>query len=418
MASVRTELSSQMVEPRPATTNGRSRARGMSSPPDVAVLIETSTTWGSSIARGIGRYAAEHGPWLIFLEPRGRKESLTIPPDWRGDGIIARINHPELAEQIKAIDVPAVDCSWFPYGDGPRIARVTSDEQASGRMAARHLLDRGLQHFGAIPPHDRPGYTDLVSASFAESIRDAGFRCSVFDVEGTRYRDLDWREKLDVIAGWITSMPRPAGIISFSDVHARKITEACRLHGIEVPQEVAIISAEQDELSSLISIPPLSSIDPNGERVGYAAAERLDAMMRGGPIPRDVLRIPPAGVIARQSTDMLAVEDPILRRVCEYIREHAFEPIRVEDLLDQAHTSRRVLERKFMRTLNRSPAATIRRIRIERAKQLLFDTALSVTEIAARTGFGKTDAMARAFRSEFDMTPSEFRRRSGIAEPE
>lgn len=382
--------------------------------PDVAVLIETSTSWGSSLAKGIGRYAAEHGPWIIFLEPRGRKERLTVPPDWTGAGIIARIDHADLASQIAARGVPAVDVSWYDFA-GPTVARVTSDEEASGRLAADHLLSRGLQHFAALPPHDRPGYIDNVTLAFSRTAEAAGFRCSLFDVEGTRYAQLDWRQKLDALARWLMGLPKPVGVMAFSDVHGRKLTEACRLHGIEVPTQVAIISCEQDELNSLISIPQLSSIDPNGERVGYAAAERLDAMMRGQPAPREVLRVPPAGVISRQSTDMLAVDDPELRKVCEFIREHAFESIRVEDLLDQVHMSRRVLERKFMATLRRSPAATIRRIRIERAKQLLFDTPLSITDIASKTGFGKTDAMARAFRSEFGLTPSEFRKNAGVA---
>lgn len=385
----------------------------MTAEKDVAVLIETSTTWGRSLVRGIATYAQQQGTWSLFVEPRGRKEHISIPEDWNGDGIIARIDRPELAEQIAASGLPAVNVSWYDH-DGPNIARVTNDEEKIGELAATHLLDRGLRSFGVLPPHDRPGYRDLLTPSFERTVTASGGTCSVFDLDQHRFKHLRWRDRLEALGAWLEGLPKPAGAIAFSDVHARQLTEACRLRGLTVPTDVAILGCEQDELSSLISTPPISSIHHNGEAVGHQAAEVLERMMDGAPVPATI-RLPPAGIISRQSTDILAIEDSQLQEVCAFIRENAHLPLSVEDLLDRVPMSRRGLERRFMKVLGRTPAATVRRIRVERAMRLLFDTDDSLRSIATRCGFGTTGVMTRAFQSEMSLSPGELRRRGPSA---
>ncbi|MCA9298484.1 MAG: helix-turn-helix domain-containing protein, partial [Phycisphaerales bacterium] len=231
-----------------------------------------------------------------------------------------------------------------------------------------------------------------------------------FDVDATGFENLAWRERRRVLGDWLLRLRRPAGVMAFSDVHGRMLTEAARDRGIEIPGEIAVISCERDDLTALVSVPALSSIESNAEEVGFAAARQLDLILRGGLIPSEIKFVPPKGVVARQSTDILAIDDAQLRHVCDFIRDNAYRPIGVEDVVEHVGMSRRSLERRLRGALGVSPSELIRRRRIETATRLIFDTDLSLTEIAIQSGFSSAQAMTRAFRAEYGRSPGEFRR--------
>lgn len=398
---------------------GSARGRGAGDPSgvrQVAVLVETSTTWGQSIVRGVGDYAREHGGMSLFFEPRGRLERLELPGGWRFDGVIARVTHQALADQIAEFSLPAVNVSWWQY-ERPTIARVTADIDRIAQLAFDHLKERGLRHFAYLPPHDRPGYDDRLGQSYRRLLREGGLELREPPIDGPGAESFrpeqPWDTRLDAIGAWALTLPLPCGVLTFGDTYGRHLTEACRRVGLRIPEDIAILSSEQDELSSQVSVPQLSSVDVAGDRIGYASAELLDRMMRGAAAPTTAVLIRPRGIVSRQTTEMLAFEDDDLASVLQFIRENAFRPIGVEDLLDQTQVSRRKLERRFKEVLGRSPAAVIRKVRLEQAKRLLYDTDGGVHEIARASGFTGPEAMVRAFRTEFGVTPTEFRRAGG-----
>lgn len=379
-------------------------------PRRIAILVESSTSWGTGVIRGVARYAAEHGPWAFYLEPFGRNQKLRMPEGWTGDGVIARVNSEEIAADIEQAGVPCVDLSWFSYSDG-RFPRCTVDEEAVGELVARHLLERGLRHIAYVPPLHRPGYANRLGRTVERVAGESGCECSWYErPEGERVHR-PWRAELDGLIGWLRGLAKPVGVVAFGDFSARQVTEACWLAGLAVPDEVAVVGSEQDELSALISNPPLSSVDVGSERVGYAAAQLLDRLMSGDPPPRSPVLLPPIGVITRRSTDVLATSDEIVAQACQFMRANAHRPIHVEHVVEHCLVSRRTLEQRFALVLGQSPARMLRRIRVERAAARLADTQDPLPVVASETGFVSADRMIRAFRAELGIAPQECRRR-------
>ncbi len=162
----------------------------------VAILIETSTTWGAELVAGIAEYARQHGKWSMFVEPRGRYEKLRLPRDWQGDGIIARVTHPLLGEDLKASKLPAVNVSWIRLRNF-EIPQVTADEVAVGRLAAQHFLDRGHRSFAYFGPDSRLGYEDRLGPTFAECIRQGGGHCEVYEAKRSSGSRRGWLAEIN-----------------------------------------------------------------------------------------------------------------------------------------------------------------------------------------------------------------------------
>ena len=377
----------------------------------VALLIETSTSWGANIVKGIADYAASHANWYFYLEPRGKYERLTLPRDWTGDGVIARVTYEELAREIVATGKPAVNVSWYSF-DSVTIPTCTSDEGQAGQMIAGHFLDRGFKQFAYCGPMNRPEYSDLFGRAFLAAIADAGFTCHRFDPPDAAQHPVDWSTRLRLLGDWLETLPTPIGILAFSDIGGRQVAEACRQRRLRIPDQVALMGGEHDELTCQITRPPLSSIDLCPQKIGWEAAKLLARMFAGEAPPIEPIRIPPARIIVRQSTDTLAIDEPMLGQALEFIAKNAFRGITVSDVLEAVPISRRVLEQRMKQHLGRTPAGEIRRIRIENAKRLLADTDRSLNDIASACGFDHPEVLTRVFRRQEGMTPSSYRKQS------
>lgn len=390
------------------TGNGFSRT-DMTHSRRVCLLIDTSTSWGTRLIKGISRYSHEVGNWLIHVEPRGRYDRFRIPAGWSGDGIIARINGKTLAQEIMASGLPTVNVSWFPFSS-ERVARCTVDQQATGRLAAEYFLSAGFQNFGYCGPHRPTGYPDLFADAFCAALRAAGFACDSYPIPPGDWEAIPWNVHLASLVEWLEQLPRPAAVLCWSAVRGRQITEACNYAGIRVPDEVAVLGGDYDDLMSQISSPPLSTIDQPAEQIGYEAARILDGLMRGKKARKRPLLFPPTRIVVRHSTDTLAIDDEMVRDALRLIRLRAHEDIRVSDVVRELAVARRALEQRFVRLVGRTPAAEIRRVRLEEAKRLLVETDRSVADISRATGFGHQDLFSRVFRRSVGLTPSQFRR--------
>jgi LacI family transcriptional regulator len=379
----------------------------MAKGPRIAVLVETSTSWGTQLVEGIASYAHEQGPWFFYLEPRGRYERLRLPTNWNGDGIIARVTTEALAREIVASRIPAVNVSWYGFG-AESIARCTVDEKLCGRLAAEHFLERGYSHFAYCGPLRRPGYVDRFGQSYCDAVRAAGHDCSVHRPRQSSRDPRDWSTQLTNLSAWLEGLPKPLGLLAWNDVRGRQVTEACQYAGISVPEEVAVLGAEDDALMAAVSNPPLSSIDVSSKRVGYQAARLLSRLMRGKKRPSRPVLIEPSGIISRQSTDTLAIDDADLAAGLRFVRENAHRGIQVADVVDHVHLSRRILEQRFKQLLGRLPAAEIRRVRIERARRMLVETELAMPQIASACGFNQPEVFTRTFRREVKSCWDQF----------
>jgi LacI family transcriptional regulator len=375
----------------------------------IAVLIDTATTWGTGLIEGIAEFAHRHDQWQIFLGPRGKYERFLLPALWNGDGVIARVTRPELAADLLQRQIPAVNVSWYSFGDG-KIPQCTCDPTDVAELAASHLLDRGLRQFAYCSSSLRPDYEDKLASAFVGCLRRRSFRCHMFAPAIDADSFLPPAEEIERMIEWLRALPKPVGLVAFDSLQARQVAEACQSAGLEVPNDVALLGGEHDYLSCTISKPELSSIDHSPKRVGIAAAELLAWMLAGEAAPTQPVLLPPSRVITRQSTDTLALEDDMLAAAIQYIKANSQRRIQIGDILARVPISRRALEKGFRKLLGRSPAEEVRRVRVDRAAQLLCDTSWSMPKIAVSCGFDRPELLARAFRKELGMSPSEFRK--------
>lgn len=371
--------------------------------PRVTVLVPAHSGWGRGVIKGIAAFAKRHGPWQLHVESEG--EHRALPSGWQGEGFIARVSTPAVAKRLLACGVPIVNVSGIQLpGEAAGIPRVCNDLRACGGLAARHLLDRGLRNFGYVGL-PKLAYVREHRDAFAGPIAEAGFRCQLhllgLDDESTG--------KTGRLAEWLRGLPKPVGILTWANAQGRAVLDACRRLHLLVPEDVAIISGDDDQLLCESCLPTLSAIGVAAEQTGLCAAEILQKLMGGMPVPPTPIVVPPLGIVTRQSTDTFAIDHPELLRALGFIREHAVQSIHVDDVLQAVPMSRRALERLFQEQLGRSPAEEIRRMRIEHAKNLLATTDLPVPKVAAACGFGTGTYMATVFRRVVGITPLRFR---------
>lgn len=381
--------------------------------PKVALLIETSRGYGRDLLRGVMRYARLHGPWGFYLTPGDFVQALPRMQSWGGTGIIARIETPEVARTILGSGLPAIalglsDEQLRPGSPLRRLSEVVSDSQGAGRMAAEHLLARGFRQYAYVGAGRV--WSGRRQESFCARIRQAGFEPRVYPLPRSR-RSEAWEREQPVLAGWLGTLPRPVGVMACNDDRGREVLVACRDAGLRVPEEVAVVGVDNDELLCELADPPLSSVALNAEAGGYRAAALLDRLMRGERQKPERLLVEPLHVVARRSTDIVALDDPEVAEAVHFIQDHATEPIGVADIVQAVLISRRALELRFRKAIGRTLHAEIRRVRLERASRLLVETDMPITQVAAASGFGRASYLAQAFSQAFGSTPARYRRR-------
>jgi LacI family transcriptional regulator len=377
--------------------------------PRVALVIETSLASGRDILRGIARYAREHGPWSIYHEPRSLEDS--VPGwlrDWDGDGIIARVQNAQIAEAVATSGVPTVDV--LGVARRPELPLAHVDNAAIARLAARHFLERGFRHFGFCGL-DGVNWSDERREAFARAVAGGGRTCSVFS-----FRDrADWEDEQDRLADWVRALPRPCAVMACNDPRGQMVLEACRRVVARVPDEVAVIGVDNDEPICAIADPPLSSVVPDHERVGYEAASLLDRVRAGEAGPGEEVFIPPLGIVARPSSDVIALDDREVAEAIGFIRRRACDGLGVDEICRELALSRSTLQRRFRAALGRTIHDEIVRVRLAHARELLAETDMPIAKIAERCGFGHQEYLGAVFRARFGQTPASFRRSAGRA---
>jgi len=326
---------------------------------------------------------------------------------WHGDGIIARIENTKIAEAVVNSGVPAVDMSAARLA--PSLPWVETDDRAIATLAAQHLVERGFQHY-AFCGDDRFNWSRWREDHFQACIKDAGFVCHGYPQAKGRKKNIPWEQEQQRLSDWIRQLPKPVGVMACYDIKAQQLLDVCRTINVSVPEEVAIIGVDNDEILCNLSEPPLSSVIPNTRLTGYEAAALLDRMLAGQTVSSEAHLIKPLGIATRQSTDIQAIDDKFISDAVRFIRQHACDGINVQDVLKSVPLSRRILESRFQKIIGRSPHEEIMRIRLDRVKQLLEETDLSLIQIAERTGFQHPEYLNVTFKKQTGITPGTYRR--------
>lgn len=374
---------------------------------NVAVIVETSNSYARGILRGIHDYASKRR-WTLYLTEHGRHEiDESFAGDWKFDGIIARIETDRMARIIAAMDVPTVDVSAARLIEG--IPWVETDDDAITRLALEHLRDCGLQNFAFFGD---PFYNWSIwrQQAFERILGQAEMpRPRIFNLPARQEPRMRWWTQREAIRAWLDSLPKPVGIVACYDGCGQQLLDICHYYDISVPGDVAIVGVDNDELLCEITTPSMSSVVPNAFRTGVYAAEILDRMLQGEVLSGSKHSIEPLGVHKRVSTDVLAVDDPHVAHAVSFIRSHAHRNIGVDDVLGAIPLSRRVLEARFRKALNRTPHQEILRVRTNAVRQLLVETDMSLSEISETIGIEHPEYLSVFFKKQTGLTPREYR---------
>ncbi|HUI08409.1 MAG TPA: DNA-binding transcriptional regulator [Verrucomicrobiae bacterium] len=359
---------------------------------------------------GIEKYAQEHR-W--HLSPKVTRERV-IPWGWDGDGILAWLAEgDDLAEFVVRARKPTVDFSFRrPHLKFPR---VLYDHAQSARLVAEHFLSRGFTHFIYYEDFDNWSFEERGRA-FVDALNRAGKECRwlrwrrpATSSPAGRYHE--WKRKRKWLAAELINSPKPVAVFAPSDWMAVDILETCESVALPVPEQVAIVGADNLLLAADTMRTPITTVDPNLEAMGYQGAALLDELMDGKPPPKEPIRVPPVGLIVRKSSDLFAVNHEGVARSLRFMGKHYHEPIGVSDLARVAAMSLRGFHQAFLDHIGRSPGGELQRVRIERAKELLTSSAEKTEIVAAKSGYQSVNSFWVAFRKATGMSPNQYRRK-------
>ncbi|HCD32524.1 MAG TPA: hypothetical protein DER01_08945 [Phycisphaerales bacterium] len=377
------------------------------------MVLTSSTSFGRRILRGVSTYVRPTRSWVMQIGTIHQPEYIHKLRQWNPDGIIAHLGSEQMVNTFKQWGVPLVNVSNATRQNDP--PHVGIDDFAVGEMAARHLIEKGLKHFAFCGDLSR-GYACDRRDGFKRAVTSKGYGFDEFAWSGKNAQLMHLSGNYltagseKALLDWLNHLPRPVGILVYQDYMGFVMSEICRQAGIQIPESVALIGVDDDEIACDFAYPPISSVRSPLEMVGYEAARVLDELMQGNPPPNAPILLSPSAVTVRQSTDITVCEDQDLARALRFIRLHADKPITVEDVLNDVLISRRALENKFKVHLKRSPLAEIHRVHVEQARRLLTETQLPIPRVAKSSGFSSSTQLGTVFNKYVGMSPSEYRK--------
>ncbi|MCK4999671.1 MAG: DNA-binding transcriptional regulator [Anaerohalosphaera sp.] len=382
-------------------------------PIKIILLIETSRCFGRSVIRGISRYSRDHGPWEFYRVPgmhrcdAGEKApSLKKLKEWGANGIIMR--EPHNIEQLKELKLPAIICPYL-RKPMPNVITIDGDHEAEGRMAAMYYIDRAFKNVAYVGLDDF-AWSHGLARSFRKTADEAGVKAHVYH-QPKKKSQRSWINEERILSEWLLGLEKPVGVFACTDERGRDCLQAASNAGLAVPDEVAVLGLDNDDMVCEITTPAMSSIIRSTETAGYRAAAMLDEQIRSGKRATGKVIIDPVRVVSRQSTDIFAIEDDEVAKAVSFIRTMALGNINVDDTVEVTTLSRRMLELRFKRSLGRSIAAEIRRVKLSEARKMLIETDFSVAKIAEKSGFTTVAYFSNFFSSAQGISPLEYRRR-------
>lgn len=382
----------------------------------VAVIVGVATSYGREVLQGISQYSKENGPWYIHLDHEfSRWQFPTWLKSWRGDGIISRISSKEMFDFSQKTGIPVIDLNERTSSLG--LPFLYNDQQAVGRLAAEHLLERQYTSFGFI---GQKGYlwSDERLKGFSDQVISQGYHCAVFKghpfddrkMDLREYRNNVWEKERPKIRQWLQKLPKPVGILACNSFRGIQLIEEARYAGLSVPEETAIIAGDNESIICEMVSPTLSGVILNAKEIGYRASSLLDRAMNGEDLKAGQWYVPPVGIALRTSTELASITNPLIQKSLEFIRQNARFDISVPDVALNIGISVSKLQKLFRLELNRTVLDQILDSKINIAKILLKTTSLSIEQIAFKSGFNHPQRLSEAFLRRTGIRPGKFRK--------
>jgi LacI family transcriptional regulator len=378
----------------------------------VALFFDLSRQYDRDVMQGIINFSHHIENWEFFYETPhylsdyNSAKHIRKIIQWKPDGIIARSL--EGWQNFLDLNVPLIISPHYEKIEG--VTSIYSDNYLIGDMAAKEFIRRGYKNFGFFGDRN----------FFWSNNRKKAFQLAVARVKGTYFSipqeisELPWENQPKELAKWLLEQTLPIAIMGASDEYGQLLTEAVRLAGLKSPDDVVIIGVDNDTFICELSYPSLSSIDQDAERGGYLAAKVLNDMMKSKTMITDHIICYPRNLIRRKSSDEYATVDTEVKKALDFIgKEAVSRSISVTNVVNITRLSRRSLENRFLKQLNKPIYEYIRQVRLEVIKTLLITSNKTIKEIAFELDFNSVETVSRFFKNETGITPSEFRKNSG-----
>ncbi len=372
---------------------------------DVAILLNRTIAYFREILAGIGQYANTLGHWRCFGQPRRIVLPIADMALWKGDGLIVPLPVAEIDAKEALKRYPIVNVSArlaFPL-----VPSALPDNVAVGRMQAEHMLERGLRSI-VFAGSEHMVYSLERQAGCQAVAEAAGAKFKY--ISAAAFNDSNPRQREDILR-LIDEMALPLAVCAANDEFGHWVVAAAQAAGFRVPDDIAVVGVDNDEMVCSFCDPPLSSVDVNARRVGYEAALLLDRLMAGEEVSDIHIAVAPKEVVQRRSTDILAVSDTSVSEAMAFIRDHAATEMTIEQVVTSVGVSRRSLEMRFRLALGRSILDQIHTARVQRAQELMRMTDLSLRQVAAKCGFSDYRQMGSVFQRIVGEKPSVWRNR-------
>ncbi|MBN1868743.1 substrate-binding domain-containing protein [Candidatus Sumerlaeota bacterium] len=376
----------------------------MNEKPRVAVFVNPAASKESNFFDGVVRFA-EPRDWRIVTGGEVQRRPRSALSRWPGHGVVGFLRDADLATALKRVRIPTVNTSQRGVRFG--LQNVLPSFEDAGRTAAQFFLERGFQRF--VFTHE--GVLDRYAGKyggFRGRLAESGHSCSIIRQQDPRLGNRTWAQCQRTLISQLRRLPKPVAIWAGNDAAAVRVLEACEEAGLPVPKDVAVVGQGNERALCRYTRPELTSIDFDFESFGFIAAGVLEQLMAGGPPPAEPV-LPPWRLVERGSAETICGSDPQLAEALSYIEAHACDPVWVEGVARHVGMGRRNLERLFRQHLLRSPNTEIVRVRVRRARQMLAETALPLTEIAVACGFSGPRGLRDAFRRLTGATPRTYR---------
>lgn len=372
----------------------------------IGLLMRPDSGFYRGVLRGIKRYSQQQRNWVFGMAAK-TEDLPTMLKVWKPAGVVAFVYIDEKVELLEKLKTPVV--SIANVREQHTIPTVSVDDIRVGRTAAQYLMQRGFCHFGFVG-FPRYNYSNQRQEGFEQTLAEEGFTSAI-------YHDTHWPDAASVwcwtsekkIEKWLSQLPKPCALFAANDAISLRLSEICRQMNLRIPEEIALLGVDDDDLFCNLANPQLSSVQIPLEQIGYETAWLLDQLMQGHKPPDKPILLPPMNVHTRQSTDIKLLDDPELAQAIQFIHDHAHEPITMEDVLNELQLSRRSLERKCQSTLGRSPLQELIRVRVQMAQNLLSQTQLPISRIAQQSGFASSKQFCTMFHKKTGMTPTDYR---------
>jgi LacI family transcriptional regulator len=381
------------------------------------LLSDFSEEYGKNLLRGITRYSKDHGPWTFCKMPAYYRETIGIDgilrwaKEWEADGIIGQFYNDEEVKKFTHAGIPVIAQDFKErFTDIPNI---TGAYYETGKLAAEYFLKKGFKNFAFY------GFNNIVwsrerAQGFEERIQEAGYSVHNYQLKDSKAADL-WYYKPSAVSEWLKSLPKPIALMTCDDNQGHHITEAARHAGIRIPDEVAVLGVDNDEMICDLSDPALSSIELDTEKGGYEAARLMEKMIKDKVLSSPDVIVKPTQVVTRHSTDVFASKDKYVVNALKYIHGNLDKNLKVDQVLREVPLSRRSLEKRFMLTTGYPVYEYIYNQRIEKFTQKLLETDMTIFEIALDLGLSDSKNIARQFKQIKGVTPMEYRKKHVVA---